>query len=294
MIPPMSPIRNGPCPCGSGKKYKECCLLNNDRLPNSSQSSPTPGQPPDYLMYVGPQLMMRVDREAGKIADGFDSMCRESVEHLNEMYLRALSVIYTADARARDSGNDLDQSCASVLSNALKSLTAALALLRPGWRLQPHLCLRNALEAMSVAIHLHQKPADLPRLKEGDFETPMTITSAKVWFPGLGRIYGLMSNQFVHIGSPFFCIQKGNVYEELEWEMWQSLAAISFLARLIYVTAERVFYDSTIEQHWWCRQGPAEYTIQPSVEMRRWMSEFRRLHAFRAGSLFEAESQEAE
>jgi hypothetical protein len=26
------PGRNDPCPCGSGKKYKHCCALKQDRL----------------------------------------------------------------------------------------------------------------------------------------------------------------------------------------------------------------------------------------------------------------------
>lgn len=26
------PGRNDPCPCGSGKKYKQCCALKKDRL----------------------------------------------------------------------------------------------------------------------------------------------------------------------------------------------------------------------------------------------------------------------
>jgi tetratricopeptide (TPR) repeat protein len=32
----MSKIsRNAPCPCGSGKKYKKCCLLNQEARPTS-------------------------------------------------------------------------------------------------------------------------------------------------------------------------------------------------------------------------------------------------------------------
>ena len=29
-IPPMKPSRNDPCPCGSGKKYKKCCLAKDE------------------------------------------------------------------------------------------------------------------------------------------------------------------------------------------------------------------------------------------------------------------------
>jgi Tfp pilus assembly protein PilF len=33
----MSKIgRNAPCPCGSGRKYKKCCLLNQDEKPKSA------------------------------------------------------------------------------------------------------------------------------------------------------------------------------------------------------------------------------------------------------------------
>ncbi len=28
--------RNAPCPCGSGKKYKKCCLLKQDERPKSA------------------------------------------------------------------------------------------------------------------------------------------------------------------------------------------------------------------------------------------------------------------
>jgi uncharacterized protein YecA (UPF0149 family) len=26
LIKPKAPARNAPCPCGSGKKYKQCCI----------------------------------------------------------------------------------------------------------------------------------------------------------------------------------------------------------------------------------------------------------------------------
>ena len=28
--------RNSPCPCGSGKKFKKCCMLKNDLSPSFS------------------------------------------------------------------------------------------------------------------------------------------------------------------------------------------------------------------------------------------------------------------
>lgn len=45
----MQPSRNDPCPCGSGKKYKKCCMNNSQpvsglqRLKNVRQISSVPG-----------------------------------------------------------------------------------------------------------------------------------------------------------------------------------------------------------------------------------------------------------
>ncbi len=30
--------RNSPCPCGSGKKFKKCCMKNQSNMPNFSSS----------------------------------------------------------------------------------------------------------------------------------------------------------------------------------------------------------------------------------------------------------------
>ena len=33
----MVPGRNGPCPCGSGKKFKKCCLVRMETAPSDSK-----------------------------------------------------------------------------------------------------------------------------------------------------------------------------------------------------------------------------------------------------------------
>jgi tetratricopeptide (TPR) repeat protein len=36
------PGRNDPCPCGSGKKYKRCCLANDEEAERALAPAPTP------------------------------------------------------------------------------------------------------------------------------------------------------------------------------------------------------------------------------------------------------------
>ena len=47
--------RNDPCPCGSGRKYKKCCLSAHEKAP---PDAPLPGQAPgpDRLAPSAPRL----------------------------------------------------------------------------------------------------------------------------------------------------------------------------------------------------------------------------------------------
>src|ERR1700752_2415417 len=41
--------RNDPCPCGSGKKYKKCCLTRDQALARQSQTAGSPAQLEDHF-----------------------------------------------------------------------------------------------------------------------------------------------------------------------------------------------------------------------------------------------------
>ena len=45
----MKPGRNDPCHCGSGKKYKKCCLSKDDA--SAAAARPQPSSPPPKLRY---------------------------------------------------------------------------------------------------------------------------------------------------------------------------------------------------------------------------------------------------
>jgi hypothetical protein len=93
--------------------------------------------------------------------------------------------------------DELRTCLAILLSNLLKSLTAAFALLRTGWRLQPFMCLRNAYEALGVAIHLvHlvQSPESLVLYKNEKLDSTNTIASGKRLLPFFGQLWGDFSD----------------------------------------------------------------------------------------------------
>jgi hypothetical protein len=271
-----SPSRNAPCPCGSGKKYKRCCSLKGSVKRPSEES--VRQEHAQFVVFSESMLMNRVEREARDIAHSFDAISGEAVAHLELMYGRVAALLYVGLERAKASGDDVRHTCAIVLTNALKSLTAAFMLLRTGWRLQPYLCLRNGMEATSVVIHLLQQPNDLERFKDGRLGSPKMLKSAKEAIPPIGHMYGILSEEFVHVGKPFRHVQKGNVYTESEWEMWQSLGSISGFAFMLYLVTELTFIDDVAEPQCWARVTPGGYIQQWSVEIKTWREAFVRIY----------------
>ena len=223
-------------------------------------------------------LMNRVSREAGVVAASFDPMCREAVEHLEIMYRQVANLIVIAFQNSKSPEQELPHACAILLSNALKSLTAAFSLLRTGWRLQPYQCLRNGIEVVSVVIHLLRNPRDLQKFKDGDLESPKTIASAKDVIPAIGKLWGMLSNDFVHVGKPFHYVQDGNIYSDAEWEMWQCLAGIAYFSLTLYIVAELLSYPWISEPKCWRQTDSVNFKPEWSDEMRGWRNEFVRLY----------------
>ena len=223
------------------------------------------------VIYAGPMLMNRVEREARVTAKSFDAIAGEAVTHLEQMYSRSAILLHSVQQTAI---GDPHKTFAAVLTNALKSLTAAFALLRTGWRLQPYSCLRNGIEAISVVVHLVSQPDDLQKFKDGELDVPTTLKAAKTAIPPIGKLYGMLTEEFVHVGKPFWHPQKGNFYSESGWEMWQCLAAISFFAFTIFIVSELALHKFVSEPHCWILQGDGNLRQMWSPEIKQWREEF--------------------
>jgi hypothetical protein len=70
-------------------------------------------------------------------------------------------------------------------------------------------------------------------------------------------------------GKPFRHVQKGNVYTDSEWEMWQCLSGIAGLALLVYMTAEALYVEAIAERLCWTK------TNEGRLEERRSVVEWR-------------------
>jgi hypothetical protein len=278
--------RNELCPCGSGKKYKFCCLENFN--PTSSESflntPPTNAQREVSYLFSSEMLMKRVNREAHKIAEHFDVLTRDQVVYIDELYSAVGTILVTAKKGAEKDKDEVRIALAVLLSNVLKSYTAAFALLRSGWRLQPFLCIRNSYEGLGLMLHLYTNWEELPQYKAGKLKSTVNFDSAKKLLPHFGKLYGDLSKNFVHVGRPFGYVQKGNLYSENEMDLWHCLGQLALLIWVIYQTAELVFYDYIDKRLFWKETGEQyrsrrvqagiAYRLNPTDEARQLKNRF--------------------
>src|ERR1017187_7891504 len=63
--------RNEPCPCGSGKKYKKCCLERDEAQARQSRPAPLPAVPENsFTTELLPKVDEAVDRVLIRVEKG--------------------------------------------------------------------------------------------------------------------------------------------------------------------------------------------------------------------------------
>jgi hypothetical protein len=124
--------RNDPCPCGSGKKYKRCCLIAQSSNPEPPSTAMNVAQPPE----------------------SDDDICDCCLDALNERADRALDLILDghigdAEAIAHDLMRDFPQEVEGI------DLLSMVAEAR-GERERAAELLRRAIDI--VRVHPHHDP----------------------------------------------------------------------------------------------------------------------------------------
>lgn len=285
--------RSDPCPCGRGRKLKKCCIDEGHSTDAAEPAAAlTPLLPIErvYAQFLDIEnrrrivttndvLFKQLQRDCPRITEGFDSLCAEDLKALNEELCHFVAVLAAATTRFPDgpSRQHLHVSCCTLLSNAMMTFLSALELTRRGFRLQPPILLRNVLESVSTAFHVVMNTSDLDKLQKGKLQSSRTIGSAKKIFPHFGHMYGLLSNDFVHIGD--FHVSLDELNGISQWQ--QGDEALTFLLRAlrfsiwsISVAAELSFFDSLPKHRFFQRLSDGRYRYAPTAAERKRMEDF--------------------
>lgn len=110
--------------------------------------------------------------------------------------------------------SDKQHSIMMILVNCLVDSQAAVQSLRSGFHRAAALIARGMLEnmALAVAIKSDESDAIFNQYKENKYDIPKAISVAKSQYPHLGKIYGVLTNQFAH--EPYGMIGRAAVQKD--------------------------------------------------------------------------------
>jgi hypothetical protein len=137
---------------------------------------------------------------------------------------------------------------------------------------------RGVIETISTVLRLITDQKTLKEFYAGKFSSSKSIHAAKKVFPVFGHLYGMLSNQFVHIGERHSQVDPMGKYSKDEDDLSDILINMKITAWLIYVSTELVFCASVPQPRYWKilsrRQEGDEIMYTPSEAERQWQAEF--------------------
>ena len=271
--------RNELCPCGSGKEYKNCCAKKRIN-PESIIAIKFDPEKKLLGMYSDDMLINQIRRENLEIAITFDKLYEKQLKQISRVSSQTFVILFDSHSVAVEKNNDLKIACVSMLLNASSTFTASVMLLRSGYRFQFGILLRNILETISTTLHLVMTDRnELEKFEQGKLQSTKTIATAKKALPPFGQLYGILSEEFVHIGSLQREIQPLIHFSNEEKEIEHHIFYLKMTAWLLYITSELICSDVFPNTRYWKHIanndiGQSAYSYAPSKEELEWAENF--------------------
>jgi hypothetical protein len=196
-------------------------------------------------------LINQITRDAERISRSFDKIHSVRLGEISHQFALCFALLTTGMMKAEHDEDDLRIACGELLSNSLNSLAAATYMLRGGFVLQPGPVIRSCFESLAVALHLLQFQSDLAAHRSHTFESTRAISSAKKVFPPFGKIYGLLSKEFTHIGKLHKQLTPIREYTEDSEPLELNMYFIATGVWMCYVTCEVSFLDVVTKPRYW-------------------------------------------
>jgi hypothetical protein len=272
--------RNGPCPCGSGKKFKRCCGKPPEfgsPPPADTIAAVTIDHEEHEVIYVTKDMLVnQLTRDAPQIAESFDKLHRPELLELSEVMARSCAMVFKGHRHAIRTGDEFQRVCTNLLFNALNSFMGATTLLRQGFYLQCATLVRSLLEQVATVLHLVTAKDDLDRFKRGDLSLTAILRGAKTALPPFGQLYGFFSEKFVHMSPLHASFQPLLPYENRSDQVDANIGFLRTADWLILVTAELLYLDLEEKHDHWQRLDKDRVAYNPSPSIRAWQERFLR------------------
>jgi hypothetical protein len=194
-----------------------------------------------FIVVSKDYLINQLRRDGPKIARSFDRLTKDDLTATGELLAKVSGMLRRDLRRLND--DDIQAVSARLLANAMSSFIASVEVARHGFRRQYGSLARPLVEALTTILYLQLEEDGLDIFLAGKLNSTKTISKAKAVLPPIGWLYGLLSNEFVHIGPNHAKFEPVFEYKEVDEALKFIGAMMRGNAWLIYVVAELVFHN---------------------------------------------------
>lgn len=195
-------------------------------------------------------LRTELDRERQSYHSAFDATYAAEISLIGESYAR-ISALLLATISADSVPPEHIRVAMAFLTHAQKSTVAALELLRSGFVMQPNVLTRATLEMAAASFTFITEPSQFNRMRDGNFKSTHGITVFNKVLPMVGRLNGLLSNHFVHIGQLHESPQANIKCTPAHPEVNVTLTHIKATQLLTHIVAELLVIDRLQPPWFW-------------------------------------------
>lgn len=220
------------------------------------------------IVFISKDIVVnQIHRDGPKITASFDKLTKNEIEAISELVAASMSLIFRYVA---ESDGTFRSTAAALLSSAVSTLIASIEVARHGFRRPYGAIARGIVETVCTVMHIATEPGALQDFLDDKLSSPKSISIAKKVFPPFGPMYGLLSNQFVHINSVHAKFEPTAVYAKDDDALPFIISTLKAHAWMIYVVTELAFHNEVKEPRYWKAAPTGGMIYDPSDEERRW------------------------
>lgn len=251
---------------------KSTARLNRDRkgVPSKKKIAHIEIDHDRKVQYVltDDMLVNQLQRDGPRVARSFDRLARGRISESSKLISSVQGTLLRHLPRIDDNG--FKATSARLLSSAANSYIASLEVARHGFPRQYGALARMVVETLATVLALATKQDALEQFHAGKLKSAKCVTWAKATLPILPRLWGMLSNEFVHISTGHATLDMPKLYKPDDDALSFIMDTMVVMAWLLQMVTELVYADEKTDLSYWKRSGEG-WSFDPSPEAVKWM-----------------------
>lgn len=222
------------------------------------------------ILFKDDMLLNQLQRDGPKIARSFDKALKKPLQEASRLLSMTMGILskhlFAPDDRSSRA------TTARLVANAVNSYIASVEVARHGYPLQHGTMSRSIVEALATVIVIVTNPAALGEFHDGQLSSSKCVGQAKKTLPLIGPLWGMLSNEFVHIGLLHANLEFPKRFSPKDERLEFVADSIVLNAWLLYVVTELIYHDEVWCIYW--KKVGHGVIFEPTLEGQDWLDRF--------------------